>query len=175
MGHEGNVFVGCSCLLACYSTSSYSASVPSIDTPSTLACVSFLLLDIFHNQIRSTFFTPGRSSSPATNNLSSSFDRSDREYPRPATASPSLTLYSTSPIEDIPDGVLMQTARLTWRCINDQIIQFSPSHFRQKLPDHSILLGSSPDHTIPTIFEQESNTHYSQPSPLIHIYRDPTR
>ena len=72
-------------------------------------------------------------------------------------------------------GTGLQTARLTWRCINDQIIQFSPSYFRQKLPDHSIFLGPSPYHTVPTIFEQETNTHDPQPSPLIHINRDPAR
>lgn len=72
-------------------------------------------------------------------------------------------------------GTGLQTARLTWRCINDQIIQFSPSYFGQKLPDHSIFLGSSPDHTVPTIFEQETNTHDPQPPPLIHIDRNPTR
>ena len=85
------------------------SSTPSSSPPtspnisSDLATVSSRLRYTSHNQKSSTSTIPGPSSSPASDTSSSSFDRSDREWSRLSSASPSPTLCSTPPITDIHD------------------------------------------------------------------------
>ena len=61
----------------------------------------------------------------------------------------------------------------TRRCINDQIIQLPPSHLAQKLPNHPILLWSSPYYRVPSVLQQEPYTHDAEPAPLVYIYGHP--
>lgn len=66
-----------------------------------------------------------------------------------------------------------QRIKLTRGRIDNQVIQVAPAYFRQELPDHPILLGPSPHYTIPSILEQEPDTHHPESPLLIDIYGNP--
>ena len=65
--------------------------------------------------------------------------------------------------------------------IDDEIVQLAPVYLAQELLDEcyvsrvegksTVLLGSSPDHRIVRIFQQETNTHHRQI--VVHINRIP--
>jgi hypothetical protein len=62
----------------------------------------------------------------------------------------------------------------TWRGVNYEIIKIAPSDFRQELPDHPILFGTSPYDTVSPILQEEPDTHTSESPFSVGIYRDPS-
>lgn len=62
----------------------------------------------------------------------------------------------------------------TWWRVNHEIIKIAPPHFRQKLPNHAILLRTTPHNAIPPVFQQEPDAHTSKSPFPIGIYGHPS-
>ena len=75
---------------------------------------------------------------------------------------------------DVPMTGSLDSARTeqsirTWGRIDDEVIQIAPSYLREKLPDHPILLRSSPDYAVSSVLQQETDAHHAQSLTLIDI------